>query len=152
MNDVVKSCIESRRTAIFSVYDVKNEDNINKINDFFKRLEEFAEQYNDVTEFETAFASSNFNQEYMTIFTQIASTEKAKNIDVDSYKRSPFEDVKSDDVAEMVADEIVTGVTDKARGIAYREAYDKARDIPVVGDAIDIKNKIDFFGRFRKNK
>ena len=151
MNDLVKNCVESRKTAIFNVYDVKNEDNLKRIEEFFKKLEEFANNYDDVMAFEGAFASSELNQEYMDLFTKIASTESAKNINVDDYKQNPVQ-LSGDDVAQMAADELIDGVTSKARGIAYREAYDKARDIPVVGDAIDIKNKIDFFGRFRKNK
>lgn len=152
MNDLVRNCIESRRTAIFNAYDVKNEDNLNKIEEFFKKLEDFANNYDDVMAFEGAFASSELNQEYMSLFTQIATTEAPKNINVDDYKQQDSLQLSEDEIAQMAADELVEGVTSKARGIAYREAYDKVRDIPGVGDAIDIKNKIDFFGRFRKNK
>ncbi len=152
MNDLVRNCIESRRTAIFNAYDVKNEDNLNKIEEFFKKLEDFANNYDDVMAFEGAFASSELNQEYMSLFTQIATTEAPKNINVDDYKQQDSLQLSGDEIAQMAADELVEGVTSKARGIAYREAYDKVRDIPGVGDAIDIKNKIDFFGRFRKNK
>ena len=149
MNDLVKNCVETRRNAIFNVYDVKNEENLKKIEEFFKKLEEFANNYDDVMAFESAFASSELNQEYMTLFTQIATTETAKNIDVNEYKQNPVE-LSGDDIAQMAADEIVEGVTSKARGIAYREAYDKVRDIPGVGEAIDRKNKLGFFGRFKK--
>lgn len=152
MNDLVRNCIESRRTAIFNAYDVKNEDNLNKIEEFFKKLEDFANNYDDVMAFEGAFVSSELNQEYMSLFTQIATTEAPKNINVDDYKQQDSLQLSGDEIAQMAADELVEGVTSKARGIAYREAYDKVRDIPGVGDAIDIKNKIDFFGRFRKNK
>lgn len=151
MNDLVKSCVESRKTAIFNTYELKKEENINKVNDFFKKLEEFANNYNDVAAFESAFAASPLNQEYMDLFTQIASTETAKNIDVNAYKQNPVK-LSDDEIGEMVVDEVVEGTVSKARGIAYREAYDKMRDVPGVGEAIDIKNKIDFFGRFRKNK
>lgn len=150
MNDLVKNCVESRKTAIFNAYDVKNEDNINKINEFFKKLEQFAENYNDVMEFENAFASSELNQEYMSLFTQIATTEAPKNIDVNSYKPEKPIDLSAKDMGEMFVDELASDVTSTVRGRAYRAAYDKARDIPVVGDAIDIKNKIGFFGRFKK--
>lgn len=151
MNDLVKNCVESRRTAIFNAYDVKNQDNLNRIEEFFKKLEEFANNYNDVMEFESAFAASPLNQEYLDLFTQIASTETAKNINVDDYKQDPL-NLSKEDVGEMVVDEVVSDATTRARGLAYRAAYDKVKDVPVVGDAIDIKNKIDFFGRFRKNK
>lgn len=150
MNDLVKNCVESRRTAIFNTYDVKNEDNINKINEFFNKLEQFAENYNDVMEFENSFASSELNQEYMNLFTEIASTETPKNINVDDYVPENPIDLDAKDVGEMFVDEVASNITTKVRGRAYRAAYDKARDIPGVGEAIDIKNKIDLFGRFKK--
>lgn len=150
MNDLVKNCVESRKTAIFNAYDVKNEDNINKINEFFNKLEQFAEKYNDVMEFENAFASSELNQEYMSLFTQIASTEAPKNIDVNDYKPDKIVDISAKDAGKMFVDELASDVTSTIRGRVYREAYDKARDIPVVGDAIDIKNKLGFLGRLKK--
>lgn len=149
MNDLVRNCVESRKSAIFNAYDVKNENNLSKIDEFFAKLENFANDYNDVMEFENAFASSELNQEYMTLFTEIATTESPKNIDMNQYNQNPNE-LKAEEIGEMVVDEVVEGITSKARGIAARESYDKIRDIPVVGDAIDIKNKLGFLGRFKK--
>lgn len=149
MNDLVKNCVESRKTAIFNAYDVKNEDNINKIDDFFKRLEEFANDYNDVMEFENAFAKSELNQEYMSLFTQIASTEAPKNIDVNAYKQDTNK-ISKEELQDTIVDDIAEDIISRGRGIAVRDAYDKIRDVPGVGEAIDIKNKIDFFGRFKK--
>ena len=35
---------------------------------------------------------------------------------------------------------------------ARQEAYDTIRDIPIVGDAMTVKQHFDFFSRFRKKK
>ena len=32
------------------------------------------------------------------------------------------------------------------------ETHDKVRDIPGVGEAMDLKNKFDLFSRFKRNK
>ena len=58
MNEILRPSIESRKNALFSAYDIKDPGNLEAINNYFKKLEEFAKDYNDVMEFETAFASS----------------------------------------------------------------------------------------------
>lgn len=110
MNDLVRNCVESRKSAIFNAYDVKNENNLSRIEEFFTKLENFANDYNDVMEFENAFASSELNQEYMTLFTEIATTESPKNIDMNQYNQNPNE-LKAEEIGEMVADEVVEGIT-----------------------------------------
>ena len=151
MNDLVKNCVESRRTAIFNAYDVKNEENLSEIDEFFNKLEQFANDYDDVMSFENAFASSELNQEYMNLFTKIATTESPKNIDVNAYKQENQINLDKNEVCDMFVDEVSQQVTSTIKGRAYREAYDKVRDIPGVGEAIDIKNKLGFFRRL-KNK
>ena len=74
MNDNIKPCIESRKTALFTSYDIKDPGNLKIIDDYFKKLEEFAKDYTDVMEFENAFASSPLQQEYSDLFVQIMTT------------------------------------------------------------------------------
>lgn len=150
MNDLVKGCVESRKTAIFSTYDIKNQDTLNKIEDFFKRLESFADNYNDAMQFETALASSELNKEYMELFTQIATNETAKNISTMQEAVSNANETKSE--AQELAEEIADDVTHSVRRQARQQAYDKVRDIPVVGDVLNVKQHIDFFSRFKKKK
>ena len=141
MNENLKPSIESRKTALFSAYDIKDEGNLKTIEEYFKKLEEFAKDYNDVMEFETAFASSPLSKEYSDLFVQIMNTEKTtdgKAPVVDNKEEYTFQDELKDDMERAV------------RRRARQDAYDKARDIPIVGEAMSVKQHFDFFNRFRK--
>ena len=141
MNENLKPSIESRKTALFSAYDIKDEGNLKTIEEYFKKLEEFAKDYNDVMEFETAFASSPLSKEYSDLFVQIMNTEKTtdgKAPVVDTKEEYTFQDELKDDMERAV------------RRRARQDAYDKARDIPIVGEAMSVKQHFDFFNRFRK--
>lgn len=151
MNELIKASIDGRRNAFFTAYDIKNEDTLKKIEELFQKIEEFGSSCTDSMDFENKFASSPLNQEYIDLFTLVATTETAKNIE------SEPNHVKSD--AEYIADEVVSDVkyiaddlTMPARRKARQEAYDKARDIPVLGEAMTAKQHFDFFSRFKKNK
>jgi hypothetical protein len=85
--------------------------------------------------FETDFATSPLAKEYSDLFLEIT---KANN---------PEE--KKDNV---ILDEIKYDAKIHARRKVYQETYDKARDIPVVGEAMELKNKFDLFSRFKRNK
>ena len=73
MNDLVKASIEGRKNAIFSAYDITEQSIIDKIEDLFKRINEFGETCTDSMDFESKFASSELNQEYVELFTEIAT-------------------------------------------------------------------------------
>lgn len=140
MDKVIKQTIDARKNAIYSSYKVSDKKMNEKIDDLFKRINEFGEKYKDVNEFEAEFAKSPLNNEYTNIFVELAK------VDISASKPS---------TGEMVADRVVsevknrTGLTRAARA----NARDKAiRDIPIVGDIVDAKQKFDFFARFRKNK
>lgn len=150
MNDLVRNSIESRKSALFNAYDIKEQSILEKIEDLFNRINEFGESCSDSTDFETKFASSNLNQEYISLFTQIATTCSAKN-----YNEPNNSNVKSDEqyVKEEVASELGYELDEATRPLRRelrQEVYDEIRDIPGVGDALNIKQHIDFFGRFKK--
>lgn len=140
MNDIVKQSIDGRKTAIFNSYNITDQGILDKIDDLFKRINEFGEKFDDVSAFESEFANSPLNNEYINIFTEIAQRDVAAN---------------KPGIGEMVADRVVSDVKNSvmpSRAV-IADARDSAlRDIPVVGDAIDVKQKIDFFSRFKKNK
>ena len=141
MNNNIKMSIESRRNALFSSYDIKDPGNLKTIDDYFKKVEEFAKNYNDVMEFETAFASSPLQQEYSNLFVQIMNTECT----IDGV--APVTSVEEE---YTVADELRDDLERAARRRIRQDAYNKARDIPVLGDAMTVKQHFDLFGRFRK--
>lgn len=137
MNEIVKNSVESRRTAIFSSYSINDQELLNKIEDYFKKLNEFASNYNDVMEFENVFATSELSKEYTDLFMEISKIGNS----------SP--DDKKDNV---ILDEIKEDVTHRVRSEVRQDAYNKVRDIPVVGDAMTVKQHFDFFSRFKKKK
>ena len=141
MNDIIKPSIESRKQALFSAYDIKDEGNLKTIDDYFKRLEEFAKDYNDVMAFETAFASSPLCKEYSDLFVQIMNTECTTD------GKAPVVDVQEEyTVQDELRDDMKRAVRRKMR----QDAYDQARDVPVLGEAMTAKQHFDFFSRFRK--
>lgn len=141
MDSNIKMSIESRKTAIFSAYDVKDEGNLAHIDDFFKRLEDFAKDCKDVMDFETKFASSPLSKEYSDIFVQIMQTETTTD---------GVAPVQEKEEEYTLHDEMVDDVKRHVRGRAKYAAWDKARSLPVIGDAMTAKQHLDFFGRFRK--
>ena len=148
MNDLIKASIEARRAALFNSYEIEDISIKNEIENLFNRIIEFGETCIDTMDFETKFASSTLNQEYIALFTKIATTCKSK-----------ITESAEDDDIEIIEDEIdlksemqyeLKEATQPIRGQLYRKAYDEARDIPVIGDALNIKQHIDFFGKFKK--
>ncbi len=151
MDDQIKLSIDGRRTAFENAYEFTPEAKA-KVADLFKDIEALGKSCKDSADFEAKLAASPLNQKYINLFTELAQTCKSKlapvsNVDIEPQptKGEVAADLLKNDL-EMAAD----GTVQHFRGRAYRAAHDKARDIPVVGDAIDLKNKIDFFSRFKK--
>ena len=141
MNEILRPSIESRKNALFSAYDIKDPGNLEAINNYFKKLEEFAKDYNDVMEFETSFASSPLCSEYSNLFVQIMNTESTTD---------GVAPVQEESTEYTIQDELKDDMERAVRRRARQDAYDKVRDIPVVGQAMEAKQHFDFFNRFRK--
>ena len=129
MNEYVKQSIEGRRMAFSSSYEL-NDIYKKKVDELFKRIEEFGNSCNDAMDFETKFASSPLNKEYTDLFTEIATNCKyILPPPVDS-------DVKSD--SEYLRDEAISDAKYLAKDLtmpvrrAAREEFDKKmRDTPL---------------------
>ena len=152
MNDLVKTSIESRKTAIFNGYEITDENLINKIEELFKRINEFGETCTDNMDFETKFATSQLNQEYINLFTEIATTCPQKSV-----QNVENREIKSDAqyVLEDVGSEIkyqVDSATMPMRRQMREEAERTARNTPVVGEIMEAKQYADLFGKFFKKK
>ncbi len=143
MNEILRPNIESRKTALFSAYNIKDPGNLKMIDDYFKKLEEFAKDYNDVMEFETAFAKSPLCQEYSDLFVQVMNTETTTD------GKEPVVDVEEE---YTIQDELKDDMERAVRRRAKEDALSKARSMPVIGDAMTAKQHFDFFNRFRKKK
>lgn len=149
MNDLVKNSIEGRKDAIYNTYNVTEQSIIDKIEDLFRRISEFGENCVDNMDFENKFAVSELNQEYIQLFTEIATTCTPVVRAVEE------REVKSD--AEYARDELESELRYQAKEATLpmrrkmrQEAYDEARDTPIIGDIMNVKQHIDFFSRFGK--
>lgn len=143
MDDIIKASIESRKNALFSAYNIKDEGNLKTIDDYFRRLEEFAKDCKDISDFESKFMTSPLAKEYSDLFVQIMQTETDNS--------GNLHDV-NEGTDYTVQDEIADDINRHMRRKARQEAYDKARDIPVLGEAMTAKQHFDFFSRFKKKK
>ena len=151
MNDLVKNSIECRKNSIYAAYNITEQGIVEKIEDLFKRINEFGESCVDSMDFETKFASSTLNQEYIQLFTEIATTCAP------IVRQSEERHVKSDEEyrQEELESEIryqTRNATEPIRRKVHQEAYKTALNAPIIGDIIGAKNTVDFFGRFKKKK
>ena len=73
MNDLVKNSIDSRKTAILNSYDITDQTLLGKIEDLFNRINELGDGCSEIMDFENKFAASELNQEYIQLFTEIAT-------------------------------------------------------------------------------
>lgn len=130
MNDLVRQSVESRKVA-FSSFNVTEKEDLDLIDDYFKRLSEFAQNYDDVMKFEEEFAKSPLASEYTDLLVKVMNNTN-----------------KSDLQSEK--DEILSDASEFARRKINQESYDKLRDIPVIGNVMEAKQHFDFFNKFRK--
>lgn len=140
MNNEIKTCcIDSRKSAIMSSCGDTSEKTRNLIEDFFKKLEEFASTCTDVADFEAKFPTTPLSQEYTNLFTKVMGGE----IDVKKEARDA-----ALYTGEDIADSISLGVRRKTR----EKVESDLRNTPIIGDAMTAKQHFDFFSRFRKKK
>lgn len=137
MNEMVKNSIEARRNAIFSSYDIKDPGLLDRIEEFFNRLNEFGAKYDDITKFETDFAASPLGKEYGELFMIINST------------LNPEEEV---DEGKELLEEAAGDVTRYAKRTVKEDLASKARSTPIIGDIMEAKQYHDLFGKFKKKK
>ena len=138
-NNIKISCIDSRRSAIESSYTGSDEKILSMIDDYFKKLEEFAKNCTDVSDFETKFQESPLSQEYTKLFTKVMGG----GIDARA---------EAKDAALYAAEDIADSATHTVRMQARMETESALRNTPIVGDVMTAKQHFDFFSRFRKKK
>ena len=136
MNDILEASVNSRKNALLQA--CTNQNMIEEINEYFTRVEEFAKNCSDVMDFENKFNSSELGKEYTDLFVKATSTGTEENV--------------GSELAKDIAADVVDDITHGARVRANQEAYDKVRDIPVVGEALNVKQHFDFFSKFRRKK
>ena len=143
MDEMIKNSIESRKNSIINAYDLNDQEK-KEVDDLFIEIENLGLESSDVGDFETKFASSPLNTEYMNLFTKIA-TSKAKSNTVNSVASGTIKNVAESTIRSAVGASIPT-----TKAAVNQEIYDKARDIPGVGEALGIKQHLDFLNKFRR--
>lgn len=143
MDEIVKSCIESRKNAIVNAYTL-NDSQKKEVDDLFVEIEKLGLESTDAGDFEAKFANSPLNSRYMDLFTKIA-TESAKSDTTSSIATGVAKGVAESTIRNAVGASIPT-----TRAAVHQEVYDKARDIPGVGEALGIKQHLDFLNKFRR--
>lgn len=152
MNDLVKMSIDGRKNAIFSAYNITEQSIKDKIENLFNKINELGESCVDNMDFESKFASSNLNQEYIDLFTEIATkcTQIVRENQGNRHVKSDAEKIV-DDVASEIRYQVKDATLPMRRQMR-QEAYDKARNTPIIGEIMEAKQYADFFGRFKKKK
>ena len=151
----VKQSIEARKNAFSASFEVSAEMQ-KKINDLFVEIEKFGEKCKDVGEFEAEFVKSPLNQQYMDLFTEVATGSVAK-MTASGVSDSGVSVSKTSKggIGKMVAGGVAAGIAESAaeqslnevvptRAAVHQKAYDEVRKVPVLGDAIDIGQKASY--------
>lgn len=145
MDKYINQSIAARREAFGASFEIDAETQ-KKIDALFNEIEKMGEKCKDAGEFEAEFSNSPLNQKYMDLFTEIATKSATKN----AVKGAAVGAMQS--VAEQALRKVVP-----TRAAAHQKAYDEARKIPGVGDAINIAEKASYgahlaklFGRKKK--
>lgn len=148
MNEQVKQSIDARKNAILNSYklDAKMQA---KVDELFSEIEKFGAGCADAGDFEAKFAASPLNTQYMNLFTEIATAS------VSGVAASAADDTTAsiaggmaagaaEEVARMAVRNATGGAVPTTRAAANQKVYDAARDIPVVGNAIDLGQKASY--------
>ena len=147
MNEVIKQSIEGRKMAFSSAYELTDTYK-KKVDELFKKIENFGKDCTDAMDFETKFAASPLNKEYTDLFTEVAQNCKyilppPVESDVKSDKQQLKDEILSD--ARYIAREATLPARRKAR-----EEFDrKMRDTPL-GKIEQISNTASVFRRIFK--
>ncbi len=152
MDTMVKASIDGRKNAVLGAYDLSSDEK-KKLDELFAKIEELGASCADAGDFEAKFAASPLNAEYMKLFTDFVSTKQSKVKPVGDVQ---VEEVDMGEVAANTAKDAAVAeagyAVQSVRGRVARKTMSEIRDkVPVANDIVGIKNKIDFFGRFKKS-
>ena len=136
MDEYIKQSIKSRKDAFSMSFEV-SEKMQKKIDALFLEIEKLGVKCKDVQEFEAEFQKSPLNQQYMDLFTEIATESAGKQA--------------AGQVAKSMATGAVEGLARNAlgnvvptRAAVHQKAYDEVRKVPGLGNAIDIGEKASY--------
>ena len=150
MDKYIESSIKTRKDAIFNAYEVTDAGILKKIDSLFGEINTLGRSCKDVSEFENKFAASPLNQKYMDIFTELAQAQATANVAGSFAKQAAVG--AATNAARGAIMSTTNGAVPTSRAAAHQKVMDAARDIPGVGEALEVKQYADLFGRFKKKK
>lgn len=158
MDKLIKQSIDARKNAFSANYKVDAEIQ-KKIDALFAEIDKLGEKSKDAGEFEAEFQKSPLNQQYLDLFTEIATkcapNTAAPKVDTSSISKTIAGGVAAG-IAQSAAEQAFQNAVPTTRAAVHQKAYDAARSVPGLGDAIDIAKKASYathLGKlFRKKK
>ena len=158
MDKLIKQSIDARKNAFSASYKVDAEMQ-KKIDALFAEIDKLGEKCKDVGEFEAEFQKSLLNQQYLDLFTEIATkcapNTAAPKVDTSGISKTIAGGVAVG-VAQSAAEQALQNAVPTTRAAVHQKAYDAARSVPGLGDAIDIAEKASYAAHlgklFRKKK
>ncbi len=167
MDKYITQSITVRKEAFGANFEIDAEAQ-GKIDALFAEIKKLGAKCKDVGEFETKFAESPLNQRYLDLFTEIAMKGVAKNTAKGAGSANDLAaDAKKDaavgvakgataGIAQSAAEQALQNAVPTTRAAVHQKAYDAARSVPGLGDAIDVAEKANYaayLGKlFRKKK
>lgn len=151
MDEYVKQSIDTRKQAMSATYKVDAA--MQKIIDkLFGEIEKLGAKCNDVGEFESKFAASSLNQQYLDLFTEVATNSQV-NAAAPKVSKAGIGKTMTGKAALGIAESVAGQVLDDVvptRAAVHQKVSDVTRNIPVVGDAIDIGQKASYAAHLGK--
>lgn len=146
----IYTAIKSRKDAFFTAYNIKDEKLIAKIDELFARIEEFGKTCSDYMDFETKFATSPLNQEYIAMFTEVATSQTSNLQPVED---SPNAETDEEYYAREAADDLrfaAKEATQPLRHQAYMAGTEALRSNKVGNALFNLNNHLETANHFRK--
>lgn len=145
----IEQSIKGRKDAFASAYELTPEAK-KEIDELFSRIEDFGKNCKDGADFESKFATSELNTEYINLFTKVATTCKCKlqpvqdnpNVESDAeyYAREAAEDLEY----------VVDSATQPLRHEAYEKSKEALRSTEVGNALFNINNHLENANHLRK--
>lgn len=152
MDNIVKASIDGRKNAVLGAYDLSGDEK-KKLDELFKKIEKLGAECKDSADFEAKFAASPLNVEYTQMFTDLSMSRQSKIQPVGDVQ---VEEVGTSEVLMQTAKDAAVAeagyAVQSVRGRVARKTMSEIRDkVPLANDVVGVKNKIDFFSRFKKS-
>ena len=143
MDEYIKQSVESRKNAITNAYELSATD-AKRVDELFSKIEALAKKCKDVNDFESQFAASPLNQEYMGIFGDLAQTSKLKGAAAAPDTSKVINDALVNNAVSGAADTAMDRIERAVlptRASVNQAGHDAMQRVPVLGDVLDINQK-----------